>query len=166
MRNLDEERGALEISNEELKSAELEIAEMNAQLEAEQEGLRAAEERIKTLETKETEWSEREKWLLASAHDQDGRMPALKDEHEQVRLLFSGYSFLVLINPFTLDSLRDEIRASKHRRTRLRALCPAKTTRRRHRQTSLCPKSRTAAACSGPGTTTPIGRCYRSRPRA
>ena len=98
-RKLDEERGALETSNDELKAAEHEVAELNAQLDDQRARAESAEARVVELEGKldtldaasegfvrvREEWSLREKWLLDNANDLEERMQQLEINRDKVK---------------------------------------------------------------------------------
>ena len=97
-RKLDEERGTLEASNDELKAAEHKVAELTAQLDDQHERAESAEARVVEMEGKldtldtasegfvraREERSLREKWLLDNANDLEERMQQLQIDRDKV----------------------------------------------------------------------------------
>jgi chromosome segregation ATPase len=97
-KKFDEERGVLETSSDELRAAEHEVAELNAQLDDQRERVESAEAHVAELEGKlgtldatgeefvraKQEWSAREKWLLDNANDVEERMQQLQINRDKV----------------------------------------------------------------------------------
>ena len=95
---LDEERGALKTSNDDLRAAEHEVAKLNAQLDDQRERAETAEAHVVELEGKlgtlgatddafvqaKQDWVSREKWLLNSANDLEDRVQQLQGNRDNV----------------------------------------------------------------------------------